>query len=434
MRADTGRRICGYPAEVSSDMSAEEKRRLGARLRAVRKARGLPVADLAEMIRDTAPDHLKRRLPKLRDLERPIRGHEAGEHTIGERYRLLYTRALDMDEIELFGGWEQGQPEAGNDLAILPLLVARGTPLGPPVAHPSRFTVEGVEALLRRLYRLDAEFGGNELCLVIADQVQAAAGLFDAGTLKAATERRLFGALAGLTQIAGWLSHDANRHADANRYLATTVYAAHEIDDLGLAGHALGYMSLDALYRDQPSKALALAEAAFDLARAGGTPRTVATLHHRAARAHARLGEADACKRRLDSAQTAYHDDQPPDEEPQWVAYVSEYELAAQRGACFLSLHMPDEAINALHEALELLRATSPDHQRDIAHYKTRLASAYLLKREPGEAARAATEAYEINEQIGSARVNERFMELITQLQAQDVPEARDLIERVTPR
>jgi transcriptional regulator with XRE-family HTH domain len=414
-------------------MSAEQNRRNGARLRATRKARELVVADLAERIRDMAPDHIKRRLPKLRDIERTIRGHEAGDHNISERYRMLYARALDIDESELFGS-EAEHAEAGDDLAVLPLLVERDTPLDPPVIHPGRFTVEGVEALLRRLYRLDAEFGGNELCLVIADQVQAAAGLFNAGTLKAATERRLFGALAGLTQIAGWLSHDANHHADANRYLATTVYAAHEIDDLGLAGHALGYMSLDAFYRDQPSKALALAEAASDLARAGGTPRTVATLHHRAARAHARLGEADVCKRRLDSAHIAYLDDQPPDEEPQWVAYVSEYELAAQRGACFLDLGMSDEAIAALQEALELVRTTSPDHHRDLAHYKTRLASAYLLKSEPGEAARTAAEAYEINEQIGSARVNERFMELIARLQAEDVPEARDLVERVMSR
>jgi tetratricopeptide (TPR) repeat protein len=402
------------------------------RLQTEREARGWNKHEMARRLLAAAGYDETR--DAVASLVRQMREWERGRH-FPRDWTTRYAAAFELNEADLFGTiGDNTSTGLEDDLAVLPLLVARGTPLGPPVAHPGRFTVEGVEALLRRLYRLDAEFGGNELCLVIADQVQAAAGLFNAGTLKAATERRLFGALAGLTQIAGWLSHDANRHADANRYLASTVYAAHEIDDLGLAGHALGYMSLDAFYRDQPSKALALAEAASDLARAGGTPRTVATLHHRAARAHARLGEAGACKRRLDSAQTAYHGDQPHDEEPQWVAYVSDYELAAQRGACFLDLCMPDEAINALQEALELLRATSPDHHRDIAHYKTRLASAYLLKREPGEAARTAAEAYEINEQIGSARVNERFMELITQLRVQDVPEARDLIERVMPR
>jgi transcriptional regulator with XRE-family HTH domain len=76
---------------------------IGARLRAARKAHGLVVADLAERFRDVAPEKVRPRLPKLRDLERTLRSHEAGEHAVGERYRLLWARALDTTEEELFG-------------------------------------------------------------------------------------------------------------------------------------------------------------------------------------------------------------------------------------------------------------------------------------------------------------------------------------------
>ncbi|MBO2456073.1 hypothetical protein [Actinomadura violacea] len=80
-----------------------EKKRVGARLRAARKARGLTVADLAERFREVASDRVRQRLPSLRDLERTIRGHEAGEHAVGPRYRLLYAAALNTPEESLFG-------------------------------------------------------------------------------------------------------------------------------------------------------------------------------------------------------------------------------------------------------------------------------------------------------------------------------------------
>ncbi|TYK52609.1 hypothetical protein [Actinomadura decatromicini] len=76
--------------------------RIGTRLRAARKAAGLTVADLAEQWRDRAPEQVRRRLPALKDLERTIRGHEAGTHAPGPRYRLLWAHALRMPESELF--------------------------------------------------------------------------------------------------------------------------------------------------------------------------------------------------------------------------------------------------------------------------------------------------------------------------------------------
>lgn len=91
-------------------MSAEESARIGARLRAERKARGLVVADLAERFREVAPEKISQRLPRLKDIERTIRGHEAGDHTVGERYRLLYCRVFDVAEEDLFGPAESPPP------------------------------------------------------------------------------------------------------------------------------------------------------------------------------------------------------------------------------------------------------------------------------------------------------------------------------------
>ncbi|MFI0354577.1 hypothetical protein [Actinomadura sp. 9N407] len=83
-------------------MPAQQTARPGSRMRAERKAHGYTVAGLAECFREIAPDRIKRRLPSLRDLERTIRGHEAGEHVPGPTYRLLYALAYDTTEDRLF--------------------------------------------------------------------------------------------------------------------------------------------------------------------------------------------------------------------------------------------------------------------------------------------------------------------------------------------
>ncbi len=400
-----------------------------ARIRAERKARLWDVHTMARKLRDAAGRD-RGDLPDHGMLVRSIRRWESGKITVlTERYRLLFSQALEMNEAALFGAKpsddESGDADAGAE--VLPLLVA---PTTGAVAQVPRFTADSVEALLRRLYRLDAEFGGNELCQVVAGQAQAAASLFYSPRLRSDERRRLFVAMAGLTQIAGWLSIDASRHADANRYLSATIYAAHEAEDLSLAGHALGYMSLHAFYRNQPSKALALARTAINLTSAGTSPRARATAYNRAARAHARLQDKDACMRNLDLARDAYTSTASA-QEAQWVGYVSEIELSAQRGACFLDLGMTDEAIAEIEQTISLVRTRTPDHVRDLAHYTVRLATAYLKSGEPAQAANIGRSAYQLASGIGSARVNERFAEFMSDLEAEQAPEAGDLVAEV---
>ncbi|WP_433413241.1 hypothetical protein ACQP1V_29140 [Microtetraspora malaysiensis] len=362
-------------------------------------------------------------LPDHETLVRSIRRWESGKiGTPSERYRLLFGRALQMDEKALFS-------EISENGDVVSLLVSPA--VGAGAVLPPGFTVESVEALLDRLYRLDAEFGGNELCEVVAGQAQAAADLFGSPALRADERRRLYLAMAGLTQIAGWLSIDASRHAEASRYLTATIYAAHEADDLSLAGHALGYMSLHALYRDQPSKALALARTATDLTRAGASPGARVSAHNRVARALARLGEVDACRRSLDLAQAAYAGT-AGEEEPRWVGYVGEIELSAQRGACFLDLGLAGEAISEIEYTISLVRSRTPEHARDLAHYTIRLAAAYLSKGEVAHAAVMGGSAHRMSSAVGSARVRERFTEFMDDLSAhKKVPQVRDLAEEV---
>jgi hypothetical protein len=95
-------------------MSAQDDARIGARLRTERKTHHYTVADLAERFREVAPDRIRPQLPALRDIERTIRGHEAGEHSVGPRYRLLYALAYDTTEDRLFNQAASATPPLGS--------------------------------------------------------------------------------------------------------------------------------------------------------------------------------------------------------------------------------------------------------------------------------------------------------------------------------
>jgi transcriptional regulator with XRE-family HTH domain len=83
--------------------------RIGARLRSERLARRMTVDSVAEAFRDAAGERDRRRMPKLEDLRRTIRGHEAGEHPPGPRYQMLYAAVFGMAEADLFGADDVAQ-------------------------------------------------------------------------------------------------------------------------------------------------------------------------------------------------------------------------------------------------------------------------------------------------------------------------------------
>lgn len=95
-------------------MPAHEAARTGAWLQAERKTRGYTVSGLAERFQEVAPAGIKRRLPKCRDLERTIRGHEADEHSPGPVYRLLYALAYETTEDRFFNEPASEQPPLGS--------------------------------------------------------------------------------------------------------------------------------------------------------------------------------------------------------------------------------------------------------------------------------------------------------------------------------
>jgi tetratricopeptide (TPR) repeat protein len=210
--------------------------------------------------------------------------------------------------------------------------------------------------------------------------------------------------------MTGWLALDGNRHAAARRYLTTAVHAAHEAEQPVLAASSLAYLSLQETYRGRPGSALSLAQTASAVGSGSLTPLTKTMLATRVARAHAGMHHTDDCLRVLDEMRIAFGS-AGQREEPLWISYVDDIEVAAQEGACYLDLDMATEACAALTRALDLLARKAPHRVRDRVHYLVRLARCYLLQREVERACEVATEAAALSEAIGSARVVERLGE-----------------------
>lgn len=263
---------------------------------------------------------------------------------------------------------------------------------------------ERTDVLLKLFLQLDDELGGDVLYLPLSRYVTR---------LGASVEQESTDGLAAfgqLSQMTGWLALDGNRHAAARRYLTTAIYAAHEAGQPALAASSLAYLSLQETYRGRLGPALSLAQTASTIGNSSLTPLTKTMLATRLARAHAGLSHTDECLRVLDEMRSAF-DNEGQREEPLWISYVDNVEVAAQEGACYLDLRMTTEACAALTRALDLLAKTAPHRVRDRVHYLVRLARCYLLQREVERACEIATQAAALSEAIGSARVVERLGE-----------------------
>jgi hypothetical protein len=245
-----------------------DKRRVGARLRAERKAQGLVVAAVAREFRKLDPD-----LPSLRNLERTIRGHEAGEHKVSERYRLLYCEVLGKSERELFevneelpaiGGavgdgaalspllvdvlslaWAVGRLDQSMDRrAVLQLAAAvAGAPalavvdpverLASALAHPrgvSEQVMAHLEGRTIGFHRLECVLPADQVFRALLSHLSELTSLLE--TVQADRWRRRLARTAGESAVLGaWLAWDLGDSARAERLHNIAVMAADEAND-----------------------------------------------------------------------------------------------------------------------------------------------------------------------------------------------------------
>jgi transcriptional regulator with XRE-family HTH domain len=296
--------------------------------------------------------------------------------------------------------------------------------LGPEQLHerlaqaldrPSRVdqaTMRHVETVTDQFRRLDDRIGSRDLLGPVLGHLRFITRLLQ-GSQPIEVHRRLCVAASQVAQLAGWLSFDANQHTDARAYYDVALKAADEGNDRALGAYVLGCRGVVEIYGGQPETGLQLAQAALSRGRSAVTATTQAWLHRVEALALAALGEADPCSAALHSAEEAISRSST-DEDPAWIYHFNRSQLAGQKGACYVRLHRPQDAREALGEALTTL---SPEFVRDRSLHLTHLASAFAQQGEIEEACRRAAQSLEIVVQTGSARELRRLREFRRELE-----------------
>ncbi|MEU9700263.1 hypothetical protein [Streptomyces sp. NPDC047981] len=225
--------------------------------------------------------------------------------------------------------------------------------------------VADLEDGLPRLRRLEARLGGPCARHLLDAELDTVTGILKEASYTNEVGQRLHRLAAELARLAGWSSFDAGLHAAAQRYWASGLRAAHTAGDRALGANILKSLSLQCYDHGLFADSRALAAAAVDGA-GKVTPRTLAMLLLRQARAAAACGDHAECDRLLSAAETQMVRAEAGDDDPAWTGYFDAAEFHAQTATCHADLRRPRLAQSHYATALALMPAAK---HRDLATY-----------------------------------------------------------------
>ncbi|WP_131738643.1 XRE family transcriptional regulator [Actinomadura roseirufa] len=384
-------------------MSAENPRD-GARLRAERKKRGLVVADLAALFREVAPARVAAQLPTRKNIERTIRGHESGEHSVGPRYRLLYAAALEIPEDELFGDQASlpGSPWRDDTLdgAFTPDDEQRLVAASRRPARTDLAVVTSLAAVLAAQRRLEDIIGSDALLAPVREQLATVEELVRGA--RGSIRPKVMDVAAQWAQFAAWLNASSRRLDEAEHLYDRAIVWATEADAPDMTATAWSMKGHAAWLRGAVGPMIGLSQVAAGEGRASAGVRALAAQQE--ARGHAISGNADRTERGLDLAHVLTTEAaERPDQEPPWIYFFNPELLTMQRARAYLYLaDRTETAVTLLKAGLAGMPAETRRSEW-CAYYLGDLARAYRTLHEDTEADRILDEVETIAGQTDSS-------------------------------
>lgn len=205
---------------------------------------------------------------------------------------------------------------------------------------------------------------------------------------------------AQYAESASWLYEDSGGTAEARHWSGRALEWAIEANDPLMTSWVLFRRSQQAVPSGNAAQVLGLAGAARRAAPELLPPMRAA-LDQQEAHGLALDGNETAAHRKLDDAHAWAAVDAAGDARTGHGSFCTASYIEVQRAGCWLTLGQPARAIQLYEATLPGL----PDvYRRDRGVALGRLASAYAASGEPEAAARTATEALDIGQEVGSAR------------------------------
>ncbi|MEW1547136.1 regulator [Streptomyces tsukubensis] len=223
---------------------------------------------------------------------------------------------------------------------------------------PGQRVSSGDIAALRsvgELFRtIDNAYGGGHARQALVRYLEHEAEPMLRGTYGEVTGRRLFGAVADLTRLAGWTSYDIAAHGLAQRYFVQALRLAQAAGDRAYGSYVLVTMSRQAVYLGHGREAVQLTRVAQQGLGPSAPPVVQSLLHAVEARGHGVLGEARACTASLVRAERAMESARSGDEVPHWARFFDEAQLADEFGHCYRDLQQYRPAVQHAERSLQL--------------------------------------------------------------------------------
>jgi hypothetical protein len=188
----------------------------------------------------------------------------------------------------------------------------------PARAYPRIGTdaITGLQARLSHLSHLDDVLGSGKLRDLAAAELRLLTGLLTDTTHTADTQQRLYSLAAQASRLCGWLCYDSGLHAAAQRYYLTALRASATAGDALIGANTLAFQAIQTYTVGNPRDAVDLTHIARASVQGCSTPKTMAILHAREARALSKRNDHQRCYRALGAAFKSLT--AACDHEPEW--------------------------------------------------------------------------------------------------------------------
>ncbi|MEU1600213.1 hypothetical protein ABZ468_47555 [Streptomyces sp. NPDC005708] len=293
--------------------------------------------------------------------------------------------------------------------------------------------IEELESTARAFRAWDHKYGGGLRRKAVLGQLSEVSAHLDEHQ-SPQVEQRLYQVMAQLAGTAATMAWDTGFQRRAQNYYLLALRASHAGCDMIFGANVLAGMARQMLYRDQPHDALELIRLAQDGARRLAGPRVRAMLHTREAWAYAAMGRPAAFQRATAQAAECLATARTG-EEPYWIAYFDEAELAGTTGGRLLELARKNPQQHAEAAATEIRQALvrrGPEASRSHALDRIGLAQCHFLIGDLTVAVEETHRAVDAARSTRSGRVRAQLGELypytVGNSAARPVRAARDRI------
>ena len=284
---------------------------------------------------------------------------------------------------------------------------------------------------LDALRHLDDTVGASHVYDAAVLELQMVTDLLKTASYTEETGRRLFAAAAEASRLAGWCAYDHGYHAAAERHFVSSLRASASAKNPTLGAATIAFWANLRYNADDPQGAVHLIDGALADRRKISSPRVMAMLHARAARAQSKAGDATAAWHHVDAAFDAYSRADIPEADLPSMYWINHGELHQVAASSALSLGEPKRALANFDAALTHAdRYDTERETRGTVIYQARKAEAHLALGDVDAALDIGHQVITAMGGIDSARTTSTLEELRGQLAGhRHIPAVRDFLD-----